>query len=241
MVNSLKAKGIVCNLNPGEISVRGIQCKGKVDSYPEPVHIYIPKNYNKSDSNSFNVFFHGFESSVNIFQVNKKDTNGMGDFGARLNASEKNNGILVVPESRGEGVTYQKYFQDGTGKNFELFKNQIEQLTDNKFSKITLAGHSGGYLPVTALLKYPSVGDKVNRAALFDGTYKTSYPIADWLNKNPENKLRLSWTTGGEVVEKTNGFIALVKNKNQLIQVPTDGSHIANIKDGGFADFLRDN
>lgn len=257
IVDSLKQKGISCDLKPEQIQMRGVQCKGSLPGYPQPVRFYIPQNYVKSDKNKVNIFFHGFEAALdnkaNIYQVNPKDRNGAGDFGGRLAESGNNETIIVVPESRSDRIagttqfnekTYSRYFQDGTGSNFESFLGHIKDATGATFSATTLAGHSGGYLALNALLGYRNVAASVKQVALFDGSYYETRNITTWLNNNPENKMRLSWKVPGDVVKETDAFIGRVKRTEQLIQVKTDGrpegSHMDNIRLGGYSDFLKD-
>ena len=264
MAESLKSKGLICDLRPEQTVLRGVQCKGRLPGYPEPVRIYVPQNYVKNEKNKINIFFHGFEAVADVYQINPGDRNGYGDFGARLAESENNESIMVVPESRSKKVpikltqmvngvattvdsyqvvelTYQKYFQDGTGNNYEDFLNQIKTATNSQFAATTLAAHSGGYLPLNALLGYPKVASTIRRAALFEGSYNSTVNITNWLNNNPENKMRLSWKTNGTLVQQTKAFIARVQKPDQLQQAPTTGSHMENIQQGGLVDFLRQN
>jgi hypothetical protein len=250
MIQSLQSQGFICNLKQENIQKRGIGCKGKISSYPEPVRIYIPKNYIKSEQNNLNFFFHGFEEVKyiknrvtkkkynNIYKINANNTKGAGDFGARLAESGNSTGIIVVPESRGEGRTYQ-YFADGSGQYYQKFKDQIEKITDSSFSKITFAAHSGGRLPMAALLNYPAIAETVKNIALFDTAYSDALPITNWINKYPDSTARISWTLSGEVVEKTKVFISNVERKEQLTLVPSKGTHMDNIYDGGYSEFLK--
>lgn len=248
VAESLNKNGISCDLRPEQTVLRGIQCKGRLADYPEPVRFYIPANYVKSEKNMLNIFFHGFEVAGNIYQVNPNDRKGYGDFGGRLAESGNNQSILVVPESRSTlenkkvtELTYSKYFQDGSGENFEKFQKLIQLATDSQFSSTGLAGHSGGYLPLNALLGYPKVAKAIRSAALFDGSYYATTKITDWLNSNPENRLRLSWVKNGSVTRETKAFISRVQRSGQMIQVPTTGTHMENIEQGGLADFLAQN
>ncbi len=239
LVKALSKQGIECDLNEDSLQIRGIQCKGRMSSYPEPVRFYIPTNFVKNGENTLNFFFHGYETKADVYRINTNDTNGGGDFGARLAEAKVNNQIIVVPESRGRGVTYEK-FSDGTGKFFENFKDQIVNITDTPFSKMTFAAHSGGYLPVTALLGYPKIADTVKKIAMFDSTYLGSLPITSWINKYPDTHAQVSWTTTGEVVAKTKIFVSKVERKGQLQLVASSGTHMGDIKDGGYSDFLKD-
>ncbi len=267
MIEALKSKGIACDENPEQLRLRGIQCKGRLPSYPEPVRFYIPKDYVKTEKNKVNVFFHGFEAVANIFQINPKDRSGPGDFGGRLAESGNSQTIVVVPESRSvkvaakvtrmkEGVpteeasfkvdekTYRSYFQDGKGDNFERFLSEVSDATKAKFSETSLAGHSGGYLPINAVLGYPKVAKVISNAALFEGTYQQTTNITKWLNDNPGNKMRLSWVQGSEVDAQSHAFIARVQRSAQVKQMiieKSDNSHMDNIRKGGYADFLKEN
>lgn len=240
VIESLRTYGIPCDLRSQQIELRGVQCKGKLPGYPQPVRFYIPKDYEKNDKNKLNVFFHGFESSGDVYQINKNDRNGYGDFGARLADSGNKKTILVVPESRGQSATYLQYFKDGTGKNFEYFLNQISNATESKFASTVISGHSGGYLPIDALLSYPSVAQKVKKIGLFDGSYNQTVNITNWLNSSSENSMRLSWVKNGDVEKQTQAFISRVRAEAKLVKVPTAGSHMDNIRDGGFSNFLKD-
>lgn len=247
VVESLKTKGFSCELRLEQIQQHGIQCKGKIEGYPESVRIYVPGNYTKNANNKMDLFFHGFKtSSSRIFEVNDSNRMGAGDFGGRLAESASTDTIVVVPESRTrlEGkrtveLTYSQFFQDGSGENYEKFVNQIQSATGSSFPSVSLSGHSGGYLPMNALLGYPKVAAKIKRVALFDGAYNQTTNISNWLNSNSENRMRLSWTKSGEVVDTSLAFIRRVSRKQQVQQVPTDGDHMDNIREGGYAEFLK--
>jgi hypothetical protein len=80
-------------------------CLSKVPTYPEPVHIYIPKKLDRTKPINLNIHFHGH----NLAGYNHFDKK-YGDYGDFLSKGNSNS-VLVIPESKGNCATYDNFFK----------------------------------------------------------------------------------------------------------------------------------
>lgn len=152
----------------------GRRCFTKIADYPQPVFIFIPKQFKIEKDYSLLLYFHGhllpntnYESDVlNRFQFEQKLS--------KLNR----NLIMVMPMSTGLGQDYDDYFfkTDRAKENFfsfmkdlnRYFVSDLRNIT-GKQTKLILAGHSGAYRHLAQFINYdlPTLGE----VYLFDCLY----------------------------------------------------------------------
>ena len=241
-------------------------CRGKVDAYPEPVRIFIPKN--GRPGSRLVLHFHG----KNIGPGGPRDSsyhfkNGSGDFGNWLDDANSND-LLVVPESLGETRTYDTLFKreslKDTAKNFSLLIGGFEDLMGQAITEIAISGHSNGYRAIGALgLARAANADselgKVSSIALFDAVYGRTNELVTWLPhiKNRAGVFYCIYAIDGATI--TNGpgdqrsLNSWLKKNEGLDPVPhvsgkavsgfsvmtTTVSHMDVLKDTRYTDFLR--
>jgi len=243
-----------------------LMCRGKVEAYPEPIRIYIPKD--KRPGSKLALHFHG----NNIGPGGPRDSsfhfkNGAGDFGQWLDNAGLND-VLVVPESIGETRTYDSLFNRNslkdTAKNFSRFLGELESLMGQTFSEIAISGHSAGYRAIGALGLARAVDpnsdlNRVSAIGLFDSVYGRTDELVSWLPhlKNRTGVFYCVYTKGGGTVSQGPGdqrhLNAWLKKNEGLIPIPhgiggpianfsimtTTASHMAVLQDNRYTDFLR--
>lgn len=253
LISLLEGNNFICDQKKvdSEIELRGptaYECIGRINSYKNKVHLYIPSQVLKNDQISkLSFFFHGF-LSTNTFFKNKNNLNGAGDFAAMLEKSNAQKSVLVILESSGQCSDYEVFIQDP--KKLLLVKGEIEKLLQVKFLELKLSGHSGAYRVVNTVIANEEISKTVQHVGLFDSIYDTKtnlLNIRNWLNASTENKLKISYVVGGQqsTQAQTEKFLSLVvKNKTQIevekLQSDQPNAHMTAIKNGGFSDFLKD-
>lgn len=151
----------------------GRRCFTKLASYPQPVFIFIPKQFNSEKNYSLLLYLHGhllpntsFESDVlSRFQFEQKLS--------KLNR----NLIMVMPMSSGPAQDYDDYFfrHPQAKDNFFLFMSDLNEYLVNqkipfeKQHKLVLAGHSGAYRHLATFMNYDL--PKLSEVYLFDCLY----------------------------------------------------------------------
>jgi hypothetical protein len=262
LVSRLESLGFKCE----NASKRRQMCRGKVESYPLPVRIYVPTDQRPGPGIAFH--FHG----NNIGPGGPQDSsihfkNGAGDFGAWLDEADSRD-ILVVPESRGKTTTYDSIFRRDslkeTAKNFSLLLRDLENLAGQSFSKIAISGHSAGYRAIGALglARAADPSSELNRVStigLFDAVYGRTAELVSWIphlksrsgvfycvyaehggtvNQGPGDQRAMN-----EWLEKNEGLIpvshAKGKTTSGLSVTTTTAEHMDVLKDGRFSDYLR--
>jgi hypothetical protein len=241
-------------------------CRGKVDAYPEPIRIFIPKN--GRPGSRLVLHFHG----NNIGPGGPRDSsfhfkNGSGDFGSWLDDASSND-VLVVPESLGETRTYDTLFKrealKDTAKNFSLLIGGLEDLLGSRITEIAISGHSAGYRAIGALglarAAHPDSDlGRVSSVALFDAVYGRTNEVVSWLPhiKNRAGVFYCIYAQNGGTVtsgpgdqrslnywfKKNEGLIpvphASDKAVSALSVMTTTADHMDVLKDTRYTDFLR--
>jgi len=247
-------------------SLQRQMCRGKVESYPEPIRIYIPKDKPLGRKISFH--FHG----NNIGPGGPRDssihfTGGSGDFGLWLDETESTD-LLVIPESLGNTKTYDSIFRrdslKDTAKNFSHFLGDLENITGRSFAEIAISGHSAGYRAIGALglARAADPNSELNRVTavgLFDAVYGRTAELVSWI---PHLKSRdgvfycVYVENGGTVTQGPGDQRAMnewLKKNEGLLPAPhvlgkptsalsirtTNAEHMAVLKDGRYSDYLR--
>lgn len=258
----LEGLGFKCT----SVSLQRQMCRGKVESYPEPIRVYIPKDKPLGRKISFH--FHG----NNIGPGGPRDSSfhfqgGSGDFGLWLDEAESND-LLVIPESLGNTKTYDSIFRrdslKDTAKNFSHFLGDLENITGRSFAEIAISGHSAGYRAIGALglARAADPNSELNRVTavgLFDAVYGRTAELVSWI---PHLKSRggvfycVYVENGGTVTQGPGDQRALnewLKKNEELLPAPhvlgrpssalsirtTNADHMAVLKDGRYSDYLR--
>lgn len=245
-IEFLETKGFVCDKDlsgPG----RSIECVGKLATYKKKTHIYIPKDFLRSaDLNQIHFFLHGFRGQQ-TFNKNKDDLNGVGDFAGMLAKSKNKKAILVVPESDGECSDYETFIKDP--QMLLKMKDEVQEISKTSFSQISLAGHSGAYRAVNAVVGSTDVAKQIKKIGLFDSIYDTKTNLANtrkWLALSPTNKMKVVYVTGSQqsTEKQTLSFLEKASTYKEQIEVTKldsvlPSAHSNAIQNGGFAEFLK--
>ncbi len=200
-----------------------LHCLNQFSSYPEVVHVFIPKNLDPSQPINLNIHFHGH----NIEGWDHFDKK-FGDYGDFLAKSNKNS-ILVIPASTGKCTTYDQFFH--SPQNGFKFLNETKLLfLPIKFGGISFSGHSGAYRVLNTIFGYDKLEDNLKLpvigVGLFDATYGSTANIEDFaINKLKNGRSFLfydSYVSG----PKATAEALSVKLKNRIGQINlTHDSH----------------
>lgn len=155
-------------------------CLNTLAQYPEPVHIFIPKKLDKSKPIGMNIHFHG-HNLQGYSHFDKK----YADYGEFLSKA-KTNSILVIPESRGNCETYDKFFKSPKD-SFDFINNSKTLFTPLKMNSLTFSGHSGAYRVLNSIFGHHGLEENinipVNGVALIDATYGSVSNIEEFAIK----------------------------------------------------------
>lgn len=155
-------------------------CLSKVAGYPRPVHLYIPKNLDRSRPVNMNIHFHGFN-----LEGHDHFDKSYGDYGKYL-AMSKHNTVLIIPESTGKCETYDSFFS--SSKNtFSFLENSKKLFSPVVVSSLSFSGHSGAFKVLDTIFSYPKLEEvskmPVTGVALFDATYGPTVNIESFAVK----------------------------------------------------------
>jgi D-alanyl-D-alanine carboxypeptidase/D-alanyl-D-alanine-endopeptidase (penicillin-binding protein 4) len=171
------------------------------------VAIFIPKNFRATDQVDFVVHFHGWMNTVASTLTNYQLVE-------QFCASGKN-AILIVPEG-------PHYAPDSFGGKLEdtngfarFMDEAVEKLrasgalanTNFETGRVIIAGHSGGYHVMAAILDHGGLADKIKEAWLFDALYGGTENFAVW-QKNENGRLVDIYTDHGGTKEETENLMA---------------------------------
>jgi hypothetical protein len=161
-------------------------CKGKVESYPEPIRIYIPKSY-KKNSKRLAIHFHGNNSTSTSRDNSVHFSDNRADFNRWLQESDSDN-LLILPDSLGWTKTYDTHFPSSNpaaaASNFDKFIDSIEEATGSEIHTISLSAHSGAYRTVGALSLAESTRlSQIDAVGLFDAVYGRASQLSNWISK----------------------------------------------------------
>lgn len=151
----------------------GKRCLIKVADYPQPVFIFIPKQFDGEKTFSLLLYFHGHLLPNTTYQTDVLDRF---QFEQKL-AKIKRNLIMVMPLSTGLDQDYDDYFfkNPKAKENFLSFttslNNTLQSLGLNLElqKKLILGGHSGAYRHLATFVGYDL--PKLNELYLFDCLY----------------------------------------------------------------------
>ena len=170
LVANLRNEGFSCTDRDG--SAAGYLCispVGYFPGYPKRVSLVISKKL--TSVSHYHLHLHGWLLNKSTYESTLKDF----DFEDRFPASEKNNSVLIIPESETHCRTLDNYFSKPGALDEMIRKvNSLVGRTDKDITAITLSGHSGAQVPVSMVLRDSQqsyYGKKINTVLLFDATY----------------------------------------------------------------------
>lgn len=164
--------------------------------YDDPsAAIFIPDNFRPELKTTLIFYFHGWHTSVDSSMVKFK-------LAEQVKQSGKN-AILIHPE-------LAKRAADGFGGYLEetnVFKALTEELLDFLSKKavikeravdsIILAGHSGSYRVIAAILSRGGLSHKIGEVFIFDGLYGRNDDYIDWLRREKGRLVNIITEVGG--------------------------------------------
>ena len=203
-------------------------CLSKVSNYPEPVHIFIPKKLDKTKPISMNIHFHG-HNLAGYDHFDKK----YADYGDFLSKS-KINSILVIPESKGNCSTYDKFFQSADN-SYDFINASKKLFTPLAITSLSLSGHSGAYRVLNTIMGHRNLEENikipVSGVGLFDATYGSTNSIEEFaIKKLKTGKAFLffdSYVSGKKATAETLS-LALKQKIDKLSLVPDNNIIEAN-------------
>ncbi|MBP7826525.1 MAG: hypothetical protein KA236_08240 [Verrucomicrobia bacterium] len=161
------------------------------------VALFIPKGFRETPRVDVVVYFHGWgssiESTLRRFQLVEQFT-----------ASGKN-AVLVFPEG-------PKHASDSAGGKLEDpegFKRFVTELTatlrrqaggqpsTQEIGRVILAGHSGAYKVMAAILDRGGLPERVREVWLFDALYAETDKFLAWWDREPGRLLNIYTENGG--------------------------------------------
>lgn len=196
-----------------------LHCKVNIESYPAPIHLFIPANA----GSEYFVHFHGH----NLPGYSHFDRR-WGAYGEYLAAS-KTGAVLVIPESEGKCATYDSHFAVPANALtfFKAVEREIQQQTGAMPALVGLSGHSGAYRVLNKLAGYalkdlPPL-NKVKSIGLFDATYGATPEIVK-LVKSRKIFLFDAFVTGSKATaeELSRKLMNDLKDENVLF-IPVEG------------------
>lgn len=160
--------------------------------------IIVPKTINFNKKFTLIFYFHGWnnsnEKATEEFQLEKQ-----------LENSNKN-AILIFPEgpknspdSYGGKLEKSDYFKlllHDIIKQCKKFNYNLDN-----YSNIILAGHSGAYRVIAAILNRGGLTEKISHVLLFDGLYGQIEKYSHWLTNYPAKFINVITPNGGTKIE----------------------------------------
>ena len=170
LVANLVHEGFSCTDQNGH--ARGYICTsppGFFPGYPKRVSLVISKQL--ASISHYHMHLHGWLLHGATYESTLKDF----DFEDRFPDSEKNNSIMIIPESENHSKTFTTYFSKPEALDAMMRKvNSLVGRSDTDITSISLSGHSGAQVPVSMILRdsqQSQYGKKINTVLLFDATY----------------------------------------------------------------------
>lgn len=241
MIDHLKSQGFRCDSHSVNTLRRGTLCIGKINSYSQPVRIYVSPNFQKKSESLINLHFHGHRSDgIDSFQTLGNDLSGHGDYGARL-VESKSTDLLVIPESTGKCLNYDTELN--TAEKTKQFSLSLEQITGLKNPVYKLSAHSGGGRIVNKIILNQSLEGRIKAVGLFDSIYQEQAGVLKFLKTSPNNKATVVYLENGSTQKETSRFLTASSSLKSQLRIhalsPAKSSHMRIMNQGQFADFLE--
>ncbi|MFO1487623.1 MAG: hypothetical protein U1F65_04015 [Verrucomicrobiota bacterium] len=187
------------------------------------VALFIPRGFRETGTNDFVFHFHGWNNTV------------AGTL-ARFSSIEQfvasgRNAILIVPEGphnapdsfggKLEDTNGLKQFMAEVGDT--LRREGALKETNYALGNIVLAGHSGGYHVMSAIVDRGGLPDHVREVWLFDGLYGGTENFLAWSDAHPGRLLNI-YTDHGGTTGETSRLMTLLKSRGTAFLATEDAN-----------------
>jgi hypothetical protein len=161
------------------------------------VAIFIPKGFRETGKVDFVVHFHGWKNHV-------EGVLGHYNLIEQLIASGRNAVLLVPQGPRDAPDSFGGKLEDPDG--FKRFMADVVQTLRQKsdlknkdftIGQVILAGHSGGYQVISAILDCGGLTDQVREVWLFDALYAQTPKFLAWIDKKQGRFVDIYTERGG--------------------------------------------
>lgn len=242
MVAKLKNQSFRCDSFSETSLKRGILCVGKISPYSQAVRVYVSPKFKKKSDTTINLHLHGHRlNGIDTFQTLGNDTNGVGDYGARLVESGSTD-LLVIPESTGSCLNYDTELTNPV--KMKEFLSTLEKTTGLDKPSYRLSSHSGGARSLNKILLAGSFDGRVKSIGLFDAIYQEQKGVIKFLEASPKNKVTVAYLAGGTTQNQTAGFLSSTQNMKNQVQVfpfsKAKSTHMNIMNQGQFSKFLAE-
>jgi hypothetical protein len=189
--------------------------------YPKDRHynnrsalVFIPKNFNETDSINFVYYFHGWVNNIQkaivtydiIEQFEKSGVNAI------LIAAET---AYDAPDSYGGNLEKENFFNLQLNEIATKLKSD-GHINKTKIGKIVLAGHSGAFRVMAFMLEFGGLSHKVKEVYLFDALYSQTDKFINWMNL-PDNRFINIYCDDGGTKERTEEMMKMLEDDNKKI------------------------
>ena len=165
------------------------------------IAIFIPKGFKSQRYNDLVFYFHGWgnniEKSIENFRLLEQFTKG------------GKNAILVIPQ----GPRNSKDSFGGRLEDPNTFKALVEEVLETLFTdikirstrtgNIVLAGHSGAYHVISAILSRGGLSSEIKEVYLFDALYGQLEKFTHWLETETDTRLVNIVTPNGGTLDNS--------------------------------------
>ena len=186
LVASLTHEGFSCTDREG--TAAGYICTsppGFFHGYPKRVSLVISKKL--TSVSHYDLHLHGWLLNGSTYESTLKDF----DFEDRFPAAEKNNSIMIIPESENRSKSFISYFSKPEALDSMIKKvNSLVGRRDDEITSISLSGHSGAQVPLSMILRdsqQSQFGKKIDTLLLFDATYSDATVFKPAIAMAPTN------------------------------------------------------
>jgi hypothetical protein len=180
------------------------------------IGIYVPANYQVSDTIDYVVHFHGWRNDVrHVLQRYR--------LREQLEMSGRN-AVLIVPQGPKDAPDsdFGKLEHDSNGfarsiDEIGAFLREQHVTRAARTGRVVLSAHSGGYGGLGGVLTRGGLNDRVSDVLLFDAAYGYYDAFADWVKAKDGNHILSVFTTDTE-----NGNVYLMS----LMQTPQPNIYV---------------
>lgn len=220
-----------------DVACRGQRCIGQIPSYPKPVNIFIPHNFDYSKPANLALHFHGHNAGANPSAVHIDPNDGRGDY-ACFAAQSKTNTIVVIPESENKCDDYRKITPSGFVQMLKEIRSATAEskMIWNDQSRLTLSGHSGAYTILNQIGKWIDSNKEVKAAlqplsgvGLFDTLYGDKPGIQNLINfmekKGMPYSTYLTWDPDTGTAPASQAMAAVNKSNSSMTSIGARVGH----------------
>ena len=124
----------------------GLECRGTVSGYPEPVRAYFPAAFEASCGLDLALHLHGFNLGSSAHE--RHFAQGRGNFARFLTSSGRTRTIAIAPESTGDGATYDAHLRApiGAARFLDTVSTALREAgasESDEVDRFTISVHSG--------------------------------------------------------------------------------------------------